>query len=261
MPRRKESIFDLFILLPWWVSLGLGALACIGLIYVLPGFNGVGPITGTLVQKAPTYAQFVGFIFIALAITSAVRSWSIGRNLESQLDLETLAGLSWKEFENLVGEMYRRQGYMVREQLSGGADGGIDLKLSKGGEYTVVQCKRWTRRKVQVQIVRELYGVMVSEGADAAVLITTSSFTSGAREFAREKPITLIEGSALLCLLKGVQKSGRIQRLDSDPMSAAPACPRCGEVMISRTARRGTNAGESFWGCRRYPDCRGTRAG
>ena len=40
----------------------------------------------------------------------------------------------------------------------------------------------------------------------------------------------------------------------------APNCPTCTEVMVSRVARRGSMAGQSFWGCPGYPKCRGTRA-
>jgi len=36
-------------------------------------------------------------------------------------------------------------------------------------------------------------------------------------------------------------------------------CPTCNQPMVLRTARRGANAGEKFWGCSNYPKCRGTR--
>jgi DNA-binding helix-hairpin-helix protein with protein kinase domain len=39
----------------------------------------------------------------------------------------------------------------------------------------------------------------------------------------------------------------------------APSCPRCGSMMIRRVAKRGANAGGQFWGCSRYPGCRGAR--
>lgn len=42
-------------------------------------------------------------------------------------------------------------------------------------------------------------------------------------------------------------------------MTSPPSCPACGSPMVKRQARRGRNAGGSFWGCSRYPDCRGTR--
>ena len=34
-------------------------------------------------------------------------------------------------------------------------------------------------------------------------------------------------------------------------------CPKCGGTMILRTARKGQNAGNQFWGCATYPACRG----
>lgn len=38
-----------------------------------------------------------------------------------------------------------------------------------------------------------------------------------------------------------------------------PACPACGQPMRQRTARQGSRAGQKFWGCSAYPDCKGTR--
>jgi hypothetical protein len=33
-------------------------------------------------------------------------------------------------------------------------------------------------------------------------------------------------------------------------------CPKCGAEMVLRTAKRGANAGNQFWGCSNYPACR-----
>lgn len=40
----------------------------------------------------------------------------------------------------------------------------------------------------------------------------------------------------------------------------AITCPQCGSRMVQRTARKGRNAGGSFWGCSRFPRCSGTRS-
>ena len=40
---------------------------------------------------------------------------------------------------------------------------------------------------------------------------------------------------------------------------AAPQCPKCSRAMILRTVRKGSAAGQKFWGCADYPVCRGTR--
>lgn len=50
------------------------------------------------------------------------------------------------------------------------------------------------------------------------------------------------------------RKSDRSDQSDS---SDSPACPLCGKAMRRRTARTGAHAGEPFWGCTGWPDCRG----
>lgn len=37
----------------------------------------------------------------------------------------------------------------------------------------------------------------------------------------------------------------------------SPRCPKCGSEMVLRTAKSGANAGNQFWGCSKYPGCRG----
>ena len=39
----------------------------------------------------------------------------------------------------------------------------------------------------------------------------------------------------------------------------APICPKCNGPMRKMVARKGRNAGQPFWGCRNYPNCKGTR--
>ncbi len=43
----------------------------------------------------------------------------------------------------------------------------------------------------------------------------------------------------------------------TDPTDRIPACPRCGKPMVLRTAKSGKNAGQQFWGCSGYPQCKG----
>lgn len=46
----------------------------------------------------------------------------------------------------------------------------------------------------------------------------------------------------------------------SSSPQAPPSCPLCGSTMKRRTARIGASVGTSFWGCSKYPDCRGKRS-
>jgi four helix bundle suffix protein len=45
----------------------------------------------------------------------------------------------------------------------------------------------------------------------------------------------------------------------SDKSDKPPVCPSCGRPMLLRTARKGQKAGQPFWGCSGFPDCKGTR--
>jgi hypothetical protein len=53
-----------------------------------------------------------------------------------------------------------------------------------------------------------------------------------------------------------------IKRARGEKSSLTPsevACPSCGAPMVVRTARRGAGAGRKFWGCSKYPVCKGTQ--
>ena len=248
-PRRRSSIADDLVLLPWWVSVALA-----GIVYsVLPGFLPAPIAKGGL-------TGIISLGLLAIAALSALRAWKTGRMLERQTSIESLRGLPWKRFEDLLGEAYRRQGYRVEETLGGGADGGVDLVLRKEGRTILVQCKRW-KQSVPVQTVRELMGVLIDRGAAGAKLVATTNFTPDAVAFASGKPIELIGSTALLELIRGVQVSGNIAPPvpEKEQSQQAPVCPRCGSKMVLRTARQGANAGQSFWGCPRFPECWGKR--
>jgi predicted RNA-binding Zn-ribbon protein involved in translation (DUF1610 family) len=55
----------------------------------------------------------------------------------------------------------------------------------------------------------------------------------------------------------GAQRSSQVQ---SSSPKASVRCPRCGSSMVYRLARKGRNAGHYFWGCSRFPVCKGTRS-
>jgi restriction endonuclease Mrr len=83
-------------------------------------------------------------------------------------------------------------------------DGGIDVIAYSNtpiysGKY-IVQCKDWTN-PVGEPLVRDLFGVVISEGANKGILITTGKFTNAAYKFSEGKPIELIDGEELSRLL------------------------------------------------------------
>ena len=95
---------------------------------------------------------------------------------------DALSRIDWRAFERLIADYYRDQGFVVDHSGTGassriGFDGGIDLKLRKGAEYVLVQCKHENVYKVTHNPVHELLGVMANQGASRAILITSGEFT------------------------------------------------------------------------------------
>ncbi len=218
MARRKSSLADDLVLLPWWVSVVLAVAVYVILPAVLPAPMVKGGI-----------AAIIAMALLAIAVISALRAWSNRRILEGQTGLDSLRGLPWKRFEDLLGEAYRRQGFKVEETLGGGADGGVDLVL-RHGEITVVQCKRW-KGKLGVEM-RELYGVLHDRRASAAKLVATARFTPDAIAFAKGKPIELVDAESLVacCHPKSSAVSGgTISR------------PRANSIRIRMSPVRGGN--------------------
>lgn len=43
----------------------------------------------------------------------------------------------------------------------------------------------------------------------------------------------------------------------ADRTERIPNCPRCGKLMVLRTAKTGNRTGQPFWGCSAYPECKG----
>lgn len=254
MARRKSVVDDL-LLLPWWFNVILAVIVYFAFRHWLPSIQYENPIFKGMAPVLPSLAVPFAGLLLLIALISAFNSWRKGAILESQRGIDTLRGISWREFEELVGEAYRRQGYAVTETGGGGADGGVDLVLSKGGERLLVQCKHWKVVKVSVKVVRELFGVVSAEGATGGILISSGTYTREAKEFAKANGIELVNGAQLMRLIAEVQK---VPKVVADAGNGV-LCPICGAKMVLRTARKGANVGNQFWGCSTYPSCRGTK--
>jgi restriction system protein len=256
MPRRRDQ-YPLVILtgLPWWVGLAFAVVVYAGVRWLLPSLWANNQALRPLAAALSNIAWLIALPFVVVAGLSALGSSYRRHLLDAQRDLDTLKALSWQDFERLVGEAYRRQGYAVEEVGGSAPDGGIDLLLRRQRQKVIVQCKRWKSAQVGVSLIREFYGATVAERATRGIFVTTGTYTPDAIEFARDKPLELVDGAALAALVEGVQT-------DKPPATAAPAtplCPKCGGEMVKRVAKRGGNAGGEFWGCRRYPACKGVR--
>ena len=260
MSRRNPKLGELLIMAPWWVSAALAVASFVFLRGVLPAIGGNNQFLKIFTQAGSNIAWMPVLFFSVLAVISALFGKKRRGLLDNQTDADSLRSLSWKEFEWLVGEAYRRKGYLVEESLGGGADGGIDLIIRKDGRTRLVQCKQWKVQAVGAPVIREIFGLVAHHRANGAIVITSGGFTREAIVFAEGKTIELIDGPALLQLVQSVQANRAPTKASPAPaQSSVPSCPKCGGVMVERVARKGANAGNTFWGCTTYPKCRGVR--
>ena len=287
MARQRKTgpvgdLMGLVAMLPWWVGMVLAPVLYLLLhqvatqqIAVVAQPGQIGPMFTHILWKGAAGAG--QFILPVICLAGAgMSAWQRRRRQALLADVtqskasDALDGMSWREFESLVGEGFRLQGYQVVETGGGGPDGGVDLVLTKGGEKFLVQCKQWRAFKVGVDVVRELYGVMAARGATGGFVVTSGRFTDDANSFAQGRNVQLIDGPKLHNLLRRAQSSKGRTPLPAAPADtapsampinapAAPACPICSKAMVKRMAKRGTNVGAEFWGCTEYPACRGTR--
>ena len=267
MPRNRESNLELLLKLPWWVSAVLGVVSFIALRWIIPAKLDHNQALHPFAVALPKLAFLPLALFALIAVGSFFFSKKRHRLVDEQTSLEKLRETAWKDFEYLVAESFRRQGYQVEFSLGRGADGGVDLTLHRDGRTLLVQCKQWKVFSVGAPVIREMFGLMTAKQADEAIIVTSGKFTRDAQEFAAGKPIRLIDGPQLLALVQSVQTNPAAS--DPSPLMgeggrkpdevSATACPLCGKPMVLRTARRGSNAGNQFWGCSAYPACKGTR--
>ncbi|MBE9502193.1 MAG: restriction endonuclease [Dehalococcoidia bacterium] len=99
-----------------------------------------------------------------------------------------LYNLDPRQFEKLVMEIFRDKGFDT-ELTPRTRDGGKDIhavcSTSLGCSLYVIECKRYeSSRKVGVEAVRALYGVVEKERVTKGIIVTTSSFTNDAIDFA-----------------------------------------------------------------------------
>ncbi|HET9591281.1 MAG TPA: restriction endonuclease [Solirubrobacterales bacterium] len=133
----------------------------------------------------------------------------------SELDQRpNLMALTPSEFESLITNLFEKMGLETR-QTRPSRDGGVDCvawdtRPIMGGKV-VIQAKRYGGT-VGVSAVRDLFGTVHNEGASKGILVTTSGYGKASFEFAKDKPLELLDGSNLLYLLS--EHAGVEARID-----------------------------------------------
>lgn len=116
---------------------------------------------------------------------------------------DLLFNLDPHEFRELVGQILRKQGFTV-ERYSDRTYHTVDLLATKALAYEMIisymiEIKRYgPNHLVGVESLRAITAISSSQAVNGSIIITTSRFTKGALEFARNRPnLQLVDSEAL----------------------------------------------------------------
>jgi hypothetical protein len=184
----------------------------------------------------PLVIFLVAYVVTIVAVVAQLKRTGWWRLLESSPALETIRGLSWRDFERLVAAAFTEKGWSPELVGQAGPEGGLDLLLRKAKQLAVVQCKqRWFSFGAYVteREVREFVGVIAARKAVKGFLVTSGVFEPQAKEFGEKIPqLEMIDGHDLLSMV------GR--------------CPKCKAGLEPKQGKYGL-----FLSCVRYPSCDG----
>ncbi|GAA0889310.1 restriction endonuclease [Rhodanobacter soli] len=212
MAKRTKGGFEQIAAMPWWLGILIGLIGYVairhGIGWYLASFD--NPVLHGLgnVATSGIYAPLAWMLLIGCWLAALASFLGRGRRrqlLDNQTGIDSLRQMNWRQFEQLTGEAFHRQGYAIEETGLGGADGGIDLILHKNSQTTLVQCKQWQNRQVGVKVVREMYGLLVHHQAAAVKIVALGDYTPDAHRFAQGKPIELIHGGELIATVRKLQ--------------------------------------------------------
>jgi restriction system protein len=155
-------------------------------------------------------------VYMVLLWTALIVCWGCGfaacvgyrkrlHRLAVRDELIDLGVLHWRTFEERVAHAFRFRGYEVERAQQDDANDGLDLILHKHGMTTLVQCRHWRHRNVDVKDVREMYGLMKYHHASAVKIVACGDYTDDAWKFVAGKPFELIYGETLLAMLSDAQ--------------------------------------------------------
>lgn len=160
---RATDLLELLMLTRWWIGPLLAVLTFVAVRWLIsawlpaqfpePGFSHY-LFTG-LARGATIYAWQAGGVVLMIWGTAEITNQRHRKLLDSQSGIESVCALDWKEFEAILGEIFRHRGYTVRwprwrsrPPIAEGRP--VDARLGVVGPVGAVRGRpiprRWARR-------------------------------------------------------------------------------------------------------------------
>ena len=196
--RRYIGLFGNDTIVPWWFFLFFSGVVFVSCNYLFSESSNI-----SFWQNTPS--TFLASPFLLLGIILFSKEKYHSQLSERESNLKAIRKMPWCDFEILVSEAFRRDGFYVEAKENSDSNSQVDLTLWKNNQTIIVQCKRWDMNKIDAQAIKQLYNCIHKENADACLFITSGKYTQAAKSFAKDKPIALANGKALLELVDSVK--------------------------------------------------------
>jgi restriction system protein len=138
-----------------------------------------------LVPLWPLWLVF-GAILLARGLHFIYRQRRLARSGIREID-----AMDGPTFERYLATTFRRLGYSVEVVGSSRGDYGGDLVIRKNRTRTVVQAKRYARKKVGIKAVQEAHTAKAMYDCARAMVVTNSVFSEQAKKTARKTGVEL----------------------------------------------------------------------
>jgi restriction system protein len=195
MAKHGTHRIERFVSVHWPAGILLGASACVGVRYGIGEHSAVQLTIVWLLMSACWFSAFL----------CCLGYRKRARRLVIRDELDELRAMHWRDFQGQLAQAFRHRGYAVKHAGDADIDGGLDLIIDKHGLTTLVQCRHWHSRNVEVKDVREMYSLMKHHRACAVKIVACGDYTPEAWKFVVGKPFELIYGETLLAMLGDAQ--------------------------------------------------------
>jgi restriction system protein len=163
----------------------------------------LAPLTQALFQLALTF----WWVWVVLGLIVAFNLIGADRRRRrlARSGIGDIDRMSGREFEAYLALLFRRYGYTVKQTGKTG-DYGADLVISKDGQRTAIQAKRY-KRNVGIDAVQQVVAAKKVYDCQGAIVVTNSAYTQAARNLAVANGVVLWDREKLISAMLRAQSA------------------------------------------------------
>ncbi|PKO57799.1 MAG: restriction endonuclease [Betaproteobacteria bacterium HGW-Betaproteobacteria-18] len=180
LKMSENSLFAILLRSPWWISLAIVAAISLLSVALLPK-----PYVG--------FGVMGGFPFLVIGVLAARKQWHAPSPARVEDMLARVGAMAWRDFSALIGQIYVEKGFGVTRLNSPAAD----FLVVRGGQRTLVSCKRWKAANPGVEALRDLVAAKEAQEAQHCSYLSLTPVSDTARRFASAQGVTLVSGNDL----------------------------------------------------------------